>query len=403
MRNFITLNENGLQIPSTTTEIREVLIEKLKEIYGLDDTPFESNAPDGQVVDIFSQIAYEFYNVLTLNIYNSQFISTAIGNQLDNHAYYRGIKRKGGEFTIQNIEIVVDRTIALTGLDSDYDNLEATAYTVQDNAGQEFLLINSTTLNAGTHTLQFRAKDYGQVLTSPNTLTTPVDVFLGVISVNNPTSQTSVGVEEETDAELRVRCFNANNFQAINSLQSLESAVASLDNVIECKVYDNSTNGTDSQGVPPHSSWVIVDGGNNLDIANTIYKHKGWGGQKGLVSVDITKADGTLKTITFDRPINENLYIKFNLKRSVPNQNPNILAIKDYLVENVKYKTNEPSESARLIIAVVNAINKTGGGLFPLELFISKDGTTWTEYLETVTLQHKFALSPANISITLLI
>ena len=403
MKNFFIFDETGFKTPETITEIEEALKEALKSIYGIDDTAFESNTPDGQAVNIYSLIPYEFGDILIRNIYNSQFWSTAVGSQLDAQAFYKGIKRRGGEFTIQNIEIVVDRTITLQGLDSNYNNLEATAYTVQDDTGQQFLLINTTTLNAGTHILQFRAKEYGQIITSPNTLTTPVDVFLGVISANNPTAQSSIGRDEETDAELRIRGYNANQLTATNSLEAMDNSIRNLSNVIDCKIYDNYTAVVDGDGVPAYSSWIIVDGGDNLAIANEIYKNKGWGGQKGSIAVNITKGDGTLKEILFDRPINQNLYIKFNIKRSKPNQNFNINAIKDYIVKNVKYNINQVVESATLVLTSFNAINETGGGGYPLELFVSKNNVDWFEYLETDTKQHKFTLSPANISITILL
>jgi hypothetical protein len=403
MRNFIKIDKDGLQVPHTTTEIKEALTERLKVIYGLDDTPFESNAPDGQMVDILALIAYDFYNILASRIFNSQFWSTAIGNELDMHAFFKNIKRRGGQFTIQNIEITVDREIKLQGLDENYDNLDTIAYTVQDDAGQQFLLINTITLTAGTHTLQFRAKQYGQVITSPNTLTTPVEVLLGVIDVNNPTSQTSIGRDEETDAEFRARGYISNELLSTNSIEAMESGIINLPNVTDCKIYDNDASITDGNGIPPYSNWAIVDGGDSVAIANEIYKNKGWGGQKGSVSINITKKDGTLKQILFDRPINQNLYIQFNIKRSKPNQNFSINAIRDYIVKNITYKINQVSESSSLITTALKAIEETGGGGYPLDLFISKNNTDWFEYLETDTIQHKFTLSSLNISITVLI
>jgi hypothetical protein len=176
-----------------------------------------------------------------------------------------------------------------------------------------------------------------------------------------------------------------------------------LPNVTDCKIYDNDASITDGNGIPPYSNWAIVDGGDSVAIANEIYKNKGWGGQKGSVSINITKKDGTLKQILFDRPINQNLYIQFNIKRSKPNQNFSINAIRDYIVKNITYKINQVSESSSLITTALKAIEETGGGGYPLDLFISKNNTDWFEYLETDTIQHKFTLSSLNISITVLI
>ena len=65
------------------------------------------------------------------------------------------LTRNGGTFTIQNIDVTVDKTVNLEGLDSNYNNADAAAYTVSDDAGNLWYLIDSIELEAGTHSFAF--------------------------------------------------------------------------------------------------------------------------------------------------------------------------------------------------------------------------------------------------------
>ncbi len=403
MTNFVNFTVNGFEIPESSTTIKEFLIEKFKAIYNLPaDTDFSSNTPDGQIIELFSTICYEYWNILGRNIYSSQFWSTAVGSQLDLHAFFKNITRRQGTFTLQDIEIIADRNVTLQGLDGDFENLNATAYTVQNDTGQQFLLVNTATLVAGTYTLQFRAKERGQIITTPNTLTDPVDIILGVVSVNNPTAQTSMGSSTETDAEFRARGNISNNSTEQNSVLGMEAGLINLPNVVDVRVLENDSNTIDANNIPPNGTWVIIEGGDDNAIAEKIFEKKGWGSQKGTVSINITKPDGSSKTILFDRQINQNLFVKFDIKRTRANQNWNLANIANYIANNIQYRIGFPSESSALVEAAINAISENGGGGVPLVLEISKDNLNWSEYIETETVQHKFILSSLNINITLL-
>ena len=40
--------------------------------------------------------------------------------------------RKGGTFTVQNIDVTVNKTVSLQGLDANYNDINAASYTVSD-------------------------------------------------------------------------------------------------------------------------------------------------------------------------------------------------------------------------------------------------------------------------------
>lgn len=402
-----TYDGDGLKIPSNQNDIISFIASEFIRIYGLpQDKVFNSNEPDAQLIQLFSLIAFEYYQI-SLGIFNAFDLDSAIGSDLDRvgklvNAF---IQRKGGQFTTQNIEIVLDRTTTLNGLDpANYYNLDGVAYTVQDTSGQQFLLANSTTLNAGTHTLVFRAKTYGQILTTPNTITEPVDIVAGVVSVNNPTSQTTIGRDEETDNEFRVRLKKSHGMQGTSSVQNVFSRLSSIDNVSDVKIEENDTPFTNiTNNIPANTIWAIVEGGLDLDVAKAIFDKLSAGcGTKGNVEINVPKLDGTTKVVRFDRPITQNLYIRFAIKRSKVNQNFNITNIKNHILTNAKYGIGQAVESSALIQIATEGLNLNGGGGYIVNLEVSKDNINWSEYIDTDTIQYKYVLSALNIIILIL-
>jgi uncharacterized phage protein gp47/JayE len=401
--NLTEFTTNGLQIPENVNTIFEAIAQEYIAIYNLPaDKIFTSNEPDGQQINILAMIAYEVYLNLVKAL-NSIDPATALGVNLDNIANYHYIKRRGGSFTLQNIDIVLNRTTTLIGLDTNYDDINAVSYAVEDNKGQKFYLINTITLNAGTHTLSFRASDYGEILTTANTITNPIDILAGVVSVNNSTSQSSIGASEETDEALRIRFNQSPALQSQSILEGLQGSLANISNVINVKILDNPENTIDSNGIPPHYVWVIVEGGLDLDIAKVIlYKLTAGVGMKGDVLVNVTQVNGVVKVVKFDRPILENLYIRLNIKRTSLSQNFISSNVSRYIAQNKQFAISEFADSANFIEIILAYITLNGGGGVPINLEISKDNLTWFEFLETTTQQHKFTLDIANISITII-
>ena len=148
-----SLDATGLVV-KTLNEIVADLETGLRGIYG-SDINLDQNSPDGQLVNIFAQAAVDIRE-LAQQIYNSFDPDLAIGRILDQRVVINNIERQGGTYTVQPIDIVVDRTVSLTGLDANYNDPDGTGYTVQDDEGNQFILIDSVELTAGSYTKNFR-------------------------------------------------------------------------------------------------------------------------------------------------------------------------------------------------------------------------------------------------------
>lgn len=392
------LNANGLQT-KTLSEIVTDLETGFRNIYG-SDINLDQNSPDGQIINIFAQASRDIRELAT-QINNGFNPDTAVGRILDQRVVINNIERQGGTFTIVPIAITTDRTVTLEGLDGDFNNIDGTGYTIQDDAGGEFILIDTVTLTAGTTTVNFRARDIGQVETTIGTITNPVTIVLGVTSVNNSSAAIQTGQDEETDAELRLRRQRSVAISSNGHLNGIFAALANLDGVTDVAVYENVTNSVDADGIPAHGIWCIVEGGANTDIADVIYSKKSAGADmKGDVEIDIETDSGAVFTAKFDRPTAEDLYIRFDIQPTSASAVFDQAAIKQSIVDAVSYNIGEFAETSELTVVARQAITDNGGGGVAVNMEVSDDGVAWVDYLPTPTKDAQWVLDTTRITIT---
>lgn len=282
------IDENGLQL-KTFDVILDELKEKMKAIYG-DDINVETNSPDGQMLNIFAQAGTDIREVVQ-RIYDILDLDNATGINLDRACALIGIWRKAGTRTITPITITTTEACTLTGYAQDPTN----AYTVQDNAANRWQLVNTYAFaGADAISLSFQSEIIGKQETTPNTITTPVTLVLGVASVNNPTIATIVGEDEETDFELRTRAKRSIMLASVGFTDSLYAALMSLDGMDSARILENYTSVVDANGTSPHSIHVITSGSaSNEDIANTIMQKRSAGcGMDGEITYSVMNADG---------------------------------------------------------------------------------------------------------------
>lgn len=160
---------------------------------------------------------------------------------------------------------------------------------------------------------QAQAEQPGPVVQQANTINSIVTPILGWDSASNPVA-TTAGKNRETDVELRER-FRISKFErGTNSLDAIYSALIGVNGVEEVVVYENDSDFTDSNGLPPHSFEAIVLGGNAIDIANAIWQNKPAGIESvGNTSGTITDAQGFPQVVEYQTPAPTVIYISMNL------------------------------------------------------------------------------------------
>jgi hypothetical protein len=230
-------------------------------------------------------------------------------------------------------------------------------YTVADAAGNQWLLVTTHLgLASGTNVMNFRAANPGAVLTVPNTITVPVSVVLGVSSINNPTTYVSLGVDEESDALVKIRRQQSVANGGQGWLSSLRGALLNVSGVTYANVVENKTDTTDANGVPGHTIWAIVGGsGAAAAVANAIYTKRNAGcNMKGSQTYAITQVDGSTFTVQWDNVTTQNVFIAFTVTSINGTTAPNIAAIRSGLVTGLAITT--PSNSGQAQEVNINQV-----------------------------------------------
>jgi uncharacterized phage protein gp47/JayE len=392
------LDATGLTL-KTLSELREELVGDLKDIYG-DDINVDQNSQDGQSINIYCQGGIDIREVVQ-KVYTSFDPDEAEGRILDQRVGINGIERNSGTYTYVDITFTIDRSLNLVGLDDQADELEPTVtnlYTVKDDAGNEFYLLESQNIIHPTTeelTFTFRAKEIGIIEVTPLTITTPVTIVAGVLSITNTSSANSVGVDEESDFDLKRRRRGSVALSASGYLDSIEAAILNVDDVTDAVVHENDTDSVDGDGIPAHSIWCIVEGGDDDEIALAIYKKKSSGsGMKGDTEVYVPRTRNRTFLIRFDRVENQDLYIRFSITYTGGVYDPTY--VKQQIVQYVLWEMGKDASTDE-IISFVKSLNEdyiiTG-------CQISDDGASWAETQTPSSKKHKFINDTARITIT---
>lgn len=386
------LDGTGLQT-STQTELVAYFTAQYQAIYGA-DINLDSDSPDGQMMNIFIQAILDLEDLL-VQINNMFDPDNAVGVILDQRVAINGIQRQAGTFTVTPITLVNSQSINLYGLDQSVQPV----YTISDNAGNLWQLQTTALgVSAGANVYNFQAAVPGAELTTPNTITVPVTIILGVVSVNNPTTYTTLGLNEESDAVLKVRRQQSVSLSSQGYLAGLLAALENINGVSSAFVYENTTSVTDGNGVPGHSIWVIVAGSATAaDIAQAIYDKRNAGcGMFGSTTFTITQIDGSPFVVTWDDVSTQNLFIKFTATSLNGTMPPNIAAIRAGLVlsftPGVAAEVNI-NQLATLVQEIDPNCLVTNAG------FSASSGGSYTNTLTPTAKNNQFVVSSPNIII----
>lgn len=179
-------------------------------------------------------------------------------------------------------------------------------------------LTDNLTTSSVTSLANFLTNDYGKITLPYNIVTRMVNNITGFTAVTNLLAPT-YGRRRETDIELR-QSYIAKS--ALRSNTMIESIIAELLNNVEdvesASGYENDTDETDARGLPPHSIEIIVEGGDNTEIAKAIFRRKAGGIQTyGKVVVNVPGEYGDTIPVRFNRPEYLYAWLKVQLEGDV--------------------------------------------------------------------------------------
>ena len=358
-----TLNATGLVIHSYE-DIRDYLINRAKEIYG-EDIYLAEDSQDYQWLSTFSLLMYDVCQCLIMD-YNSHNPMYATGEALDRVASYCGIARKTG--TASSVVLTctgVPNTVVVYG-------------SAKDNNGYIWQLEREFTIGEnGEVDVVASCLEDGPVQAPIGTISTSNSPTSGWVSVTNKYPAT-VGSETESDSVLRARLGYAIAKPSVTILDGLIASLQNLDNVLKLKIYENDTSDYKFTVIPPHCIAVIVEGGDSVEIAETIYHKKGLGvSTYGNATETLQISNSNTIDIKYSRPehINANMVVNIvSLEGSVDSISE---TIKTNIVDTLnEMEIGQKLFSSSLFSPVLNAITDISKPTFYVTSITVNGGTS---------------------------
>ena len=183
---------------------------------------------------------------------------------------------------------------------------EAGTLTIEDTVksrSNSLVLTDNLTTSSVTVIANFQTEEYGKITLPYNIVTKMVNNITGFTAVTNLLEPT-YGRTRETDIELRQSYIAKSALRAETMVDAIVAEL--LNNVANVETaigYENVEDEVDERGLSPHSIEIIVEGGDDTEIAQAILRKKAGGIQtNGNREVTVSGIYGDPIPIRFNRP-----------------------------------------------------------------------------------------------------
>lgn len=304
----LEFTDKGVIAPPTSEikkDVQSLFVTAFGEGLNLDDSTPQGYLIDGITNIIANKNAAMLYLV---NQFNPSFARGIWQDALGN-LYF--LQRKSATPTIVQCVCTGLPGTVIPGLDN-----STGAAQVQNGDGDIFVCTSTGTIPAsGNITLQFQSAALGEIPAPANTVNRIYRQIQGWDTVSNPAAGV-LGTNQESRSDYENRRKNSLALYATGSREAVYSRVFNVPNVTDVVVVENdSSESATIQGVTlvRNSIYVIVNGGDNTEIAQAIRNSKSGGcATNGEISVLLP---GTYIPIQFGRPQNTNVYVQVTLDK----------------------------------------------------------------------------------------
>jgi hypothetical protein len=260
---------------------------------------------------------------------------------LDGELFSYTSETTDGESDILNglAALITDRDFTVT---VDAEALRLIIELADTRATSVLTLSGNLTTQSVTGIVRYLSEIKGIVNLPDGVITEIVTQVTGLISAVNLLPSIS-GRLRENDVELRQsysdKIFNRST-QLLESIRS--SILLEVQGVRSAVGYQNDTNLVDADGRWPHCIEMVVDGGDEYEIASIIWRKKAAGIQTfGETEVEMRGNEGELVTVRFNRP--EYVFVWFQITVTL---NPAEVLPPNY-VDAIKEIVNEAMKSVQ--------------------------------------------------------
>ncbi|WVH05522.1 hypothetical protein KKJFFJLC_00055 [Vibrio phage vB_VpaS_PGB] len=298
---FIT--STGTVIPDTST-IRQEVINEIVEVFGIsEEIASDSSTLEGRLVDSETEARKSV-------AINNAKLSNQINPNLAEDGFFDAIYALfGGE---RDSSTRSSTTLLLTGVAGTVIPINSFVR----NSVTKTLWYTTTEVtldSSGNATVTANSEDTGSVVGAANDINEIVSGVVGWETVTNPMNATEGrDLQSLTNAKLeRARQLHLN---AGTTMGAVISNIGAIDDVIGVSGRENYTNNPlliDGITIPPKSTWVCVDGGDDAEIAEQYVIHThgtGFYGFNNTVAGEYTDPisgqiyDSSNVPVNFDRP-----------------------------------------------------------------------------------------------------
>lgn len=302
----------------------------------------------GQIIGVIAERLADLWQ-LGLTIYTASTREGAVGVQLDHIGALTGTYRLQASNTHVQMQCNCDDGTIIT----------AGSVVSIPGVGTKFTNdVDSAASSGGFVMVDFRAVDTGPFAAPSGTVThidTPVS---GWHSCTNPLDENILGTDVESDTAYRIRQVAELRAIGSSTVAAIRAKMFEVTNVTDCFVFENNSDVTDVNGLPPHSFECVVNGGVDATIASTISLNKPTGiATHGTTATATLDGNGFAVTINWSRPVVLNIYIIVNLivsKAQFPSNGATL--VQDAVVSyEVNYHVGSEVRSSALVPSIFAA------------------------------------------------
>lgn len=200
----------------------------------------------------------------------------------------------------------------------------------------KYELTNNLTTKYVVCTIPYKTVGYGDIQLPQKTIKNVVSNVEGLLSITN-LIEPNPGQLQQSDTEFRKSYILKSYANAKMITEAVESFILDeVEDVRGVRCYENDQDEPDEFGRPPHSIEVIVDGGQDLDIAVAILDVRSGGIRTfGDVTVNVLTKYGDVLPVRFNRPEPVYAWIRIEISRGRNTVDPNYQEIvTNYVIEN---------------------------------------------------------------------
>jgi len=253
-----------------------------------------NNSATGVLANLNMSIAMQLAQVweLAQEIYDAHDPNSAEGVALDHNGALTGSIRKPAAASVVTLSLTTTATVPAGSVVSDparpdvrFSTLATAAY-----AGVSPILV------------QAQAQTTGPVSAPAASLTKIESPVPGWTAVTNPDAA-DLGNDVETDEEYRLRREAELSAQGGSTIDGVRADLLKLPGVISVHILENTTDSMDSNALPGHSFECVIRGGDDEEIAETIWLDKPAGiFTAGSTDVTVQDSEGIDHIVSFTRP-----------------------------------------------------------------------------------------------------